>query len=396
MENEPPQGSKIRMERHIDSTCYIWTEDKRGFAHYVISAFMLLWFCAWTAGGGITILLFITLLFRAISGGAPWLAVLFTMAWLGGWTIGEVVVFETLYRALRRQKPAVLTLLSGRIRFETGTRPLILGQRTQTGFCSHKQLDNRIYELSTIELANLRLERVGDEQRLSFDRGVERVEIGQSLSEPERQWLYEVLLEHAPQLSSGEDIRESPPYGSRIQVEQAIDSTTYIWKNYDRRFTAVTAFLIVWLAGWIVIGIAIQGASSSGANDDKGLGPKNTGMWAAGAIAAGMALYLSLRPQKPSILTLSAGKVRFETGTVGLASLCDRRRLGRLLSSMSGLTNRVHEMSTSEVQNLRLRKYRERHELTVEYQGQTVEIGRALTEPETEWLYQTLTQHLGV
>jgi hypothetical protein len=396
MENEPPQDSKIRMERDIDSTRYIWRkEDKRGFAHYAISAFMLFWFCGWTAGGGIVVLFFIMFLFAAITGEAPLWPVLFIMAWLGGWTIGGVVVFKTLYRALRRQKPAVLALLSGYIRFETGTRPFVLGQRAQTAFFCHKEFDNRIYELSTTEPANLRLEWVGDEQILSFDHGIESVEIGQSLSEPEREWLCGVLLEHAPQLARIEDVREYPPDGSKIQVEHAIDSTTYLWKNYDRRFTAVTAVLIFWLAGWIVISIATQDARSSGANDDKGPGPMNTGVWAAGAIAAGAVLCFSLRPQKPSILTLSAGKVRFETGTFPLGSLCDRRGLIWLLSSVSGLRNKTYEIETSEVEDLKLLKHRERQELTFEYQGRTVEIGRALTEPEREWVYHMLSQHVG-
>ena len=40
------------------------------------------------------------------------------------------------------------------------------------------------------------LERIGERLRLSFDYGVERVEIAEALSEPEKEWLYEVLQEH--------------------------------------------------------------------------------------------------------------------------------------------------------------------------------------------------------
>jgi hypothetical protein len=43
------------------------------------------------------------------------------------------------------------------------------------------------------------LERVGERQRLCFDRGADRLEIGARLREPEREWLFAVLQRwHAP------------------------------------------------------------------------------------------------------------------------------------------------------------------------------------------------------
>jgi hypothetical protein len=55
---------------------------------------------------------------------------------------------------------------------------------------------NRTYDLETSQMNNLRLERAGERQRLTFDYGRERIEIGCTLSEPEREWLYGVLREH--------------------------------------------------------------------------------------------------------------------------------------------------------------------------------------------------------
>jgi hypothetical protein len=40
----------------------------------------------------------------------------------------------------------------------------------------------------------LRLDRVGERQRLTVDCGADRVEIGFALREPEREWLHGVLL----------------------------------------------------------------------------------------------------------------------------------------------------------------------------------------------------------
>src|SRR5262249_53964630 len=56
---------------------------------------------------------------------------------------------------------------------------------------------------------SLRLERVGERQRLSVDCGADGVEIGTTLNEGERDWLYRLLREWA----GGEDRFFSPERG---------------------------------------------------------------------------------------------------------------------------------------------------------------------------------------
>lgn len=48
----------------------------------------------------------------------------------------------------------------------------------------------KVLDLSATELATLNLDGDGDRQRLRYDAGAERVEIGFVLSEPEGEWLY--------------------------------------------------------------------------------------------------------------------------------------------------------------------------------------------------------------
>jgi hypothetical protein len=55
-------------------------------------------------------------------------------------------------------------------------------------FLSRKQ-----YEIPTDQLAEFKLERVGERQRLTVDHGADRIEIGAELREPEREWLAELL-----------------------------------------------------------------------------------------------------------------------------------------------------------------------------------------------------------
>ena len=49
------------------------------------------------------------------------------------------------------------------------------------------------------ELGPIRLDRVGERQRLTIDVGAERIEIGRLLREPEREWLAGTLRAWAGQ-----------------------------------------------------------------------------------------------------------------------------------------------------------------------------------------------------
>jgi hypothetical protein len=51
----------------------------------------------------------------------------------------------------------------------------------------------RVRVLPRSELGEVRVERVGERQRLTVDVGAERIELGASLEEPEREWLADVL-----------------------------------------------------------------------------------------------------------------------------------------------------------------------------------------------------------
>ncbi|MDH4240787.1 MAG: DUF2244 domain-containing protein [Phycisphaerae bacterium] len=194
---EPPEGSKINIERDIDSIRYNWQEGKKSIGHYLVLAFMCFWFCGWTVGGFVAIYIFIVTVVAYFINKVPIFAPLFVLFWLGAWAIGEILVFKTLYYALRPKKPSVLTLSNRGITFETGTSSPILAQRQyhRKAF-SFKKFKNRTFDLGMNETETLRLESIGEKQRLSFDHGAERIEIGETLTEPEREWLYNVLTEH--------------------------------------------------------------------------------------------------------------------------------------------------------------------------------------------------------
>jgi hypothetical protein len=125
---------------------------------------------------------------------------LFMIFWLGGWTIGGVMIMYSIYNIVKPLKPAYLKLSIGAIRYETGTEPFNFfmwdyrRRKESSGF--FKRSRDKVYDVENANIQNLQLERVGERQRLSFDYGVQRLEIGKSLTEPEREWLYDILKEH--------------------------------------------------------------------------------------------------------------------------------------------------------------------------------------------------------
>lgn len=192
MDIEPLAGSKIQISRDISSTTYFWKNGQRSLSEYPVMAFLIFWLGGWTMGG------FMTVKSLLLEGDMPLSARIFILCWLGGWACGEAAVIYILYNFFKPKKPAKLTLSSSYIEYETGTSPVNFFNycrypRSEKRSKIFKNLRNKTYRIERSFLENLQLERVAERQRLTFDVGAERVEIGETLSEPEREWLYKIL-----------------------------------------------------------------------------------------------------------------------------------------------------------------------------------------------------------
>jgi hypothetical protein len=195
MSRLPPEGSSIQVQDDIDSTTYIWSNGKKSWTQFPIAGFMMCWLGGWTFGG------YMAVTQALFAKDMPLFGRIFIMFWLGGWLFGEIAVCYALYNIFRPLMPAILILNRLSAEYQTGTKPFdyfnssrnhLFGQRPKL-FQNRK---NKTYLLGHKELSHLRLDFAGDRQRLIFDKGIERVEIGEMLSEPEREWLYEILKSH--------------------------------------------------------------------------------------------------------------------------------------------------------------------------------------------------------
>lgn len=193
---EPPAGTNIKVDRDMYSMTYSWKNGEKSIGQYGAAAFMLFWLCGWTVGGFVAA--------REVFSGKdmPLFGRLFMLFWLGGWACGEAAVIYVLYNTFKPIKPSKLTLASTYFEYETGTKPYNFNyykyDRSQgkPNFFQSFRNKNKNYRVELKQPVNLHLERIGERQRLTFDVGAERVEIGDTLTEPEREWLHEVLRGH--------------------------------------------------------------------------------------------------------------------------------------------------------------------------------------------------------
>jgi len=110
--------------------------------------------------------------------------------------------------------------------------------------------------------------------------------------------------------------------------------------------------------------------------------------------------YTTIKGRKPFVLTLSAGSIRYETGTISGGTIdkeaSNVRSLNEAMTVAKKYWKRNLDMEISKVANLRLEGIGEQQRLYLDYEGQTCEIGQTLSEPEREWLCELLREHCGM
>lgn len=187
---EPPKNSQIQIRSELDGITLFWKKPSGGPVRYFIAAFVIFWLCGWCAGFGFAVR-------QLLSGQGPRAFIAF---WLAGWTLGGIFAGGMVYLLLRPQRPESVALERDRFRYDTGSAPMdfmnpywMLRGKDGLNALSRLFQKRKIYEVSRSECPEFVLEGLGDDQRLRFDDGADRIVIGESLKEPEREWLAQVL-----------------------------------------------------------------------------------------------------------------------------------------------------------------------------------------------------------
>jgi hypothetical protein len=180
-----PKGSIIEIENQLNLIVLSWKNPRGGLGRYCQILFLLIWLSIWTFSG---VSIFWSMKDPEHIGALIGLAV---------WLFGELLVIRGLYSLIRPTRPEriVLTLLN--LEFEHGTSnndSLFDGSEGwRKGIASLFKIKKKTRSIYKKDIGEIKLERVGERQRLTFDIGADRIEIGAYLQEPEREWLYEVL-----------------------------------------------------------------------------------------------------------------------------------------------------------------------------------------------------------
>jgi hypothetical protein len=186
-----PANSQIQARSDLDGMTLFWKKPGAGPARYIVVGFLCFWLTGWFGG----------LVFagrQLIVGEGPRL---FLAAWLTAWLFGGLFAGGMVYLFIRPQKPESVKLERYRLVYDAGTpslhamSPHYMMRKKQSLMGPWALLfrKRKTYEFSRSECPEFVLEGLGDEQRLRFDDGAERVTIGEFLTEPEREWLAQVL-----------------------------------------------------------------------------------------------------------------------------------------------------------------------------------------------------------
>ena len=183
---EKPAGSTIEVREDPDGVTLRWPLPSDRRRQFDDALGMGIWLCFWAVG---EIFVSFVLVTELLDGGPEWRH-LFIGAWLGGWTVGGAVVIRMVLAALLPMRPESVKIGVDSFQHDSGWIPPVPKERLrwQPLFWRPKPL-----EVGRAELKGFLLDRVGGRQRLSFDHGADRVEIGDTLGESERQWLHGIL-----------------------------------------------------------------------------------------------------------------------------------------------------------------------------------------------------------
>lgn len=184
----PPADSKIVVSTDAGGYPKLTLPASSSLMKYPIGAFLIFWLGGWLMGE-------LSVTHELLSGHAKQAAP-FLFFWLCAWTIGGFFAARMCYRMLRPAIPETLTLSRGELVYDTGAQPPnFMRSNRYSGYDRNnawkKLLQKRkVITFSDAELSSLRLRDIDSGNRLTIDKGSERIELAEGLTEVEKEWLY--------------------------------------------------------------------------------------------------------------------------------------------------------------------------------------------------------------
>jgi hypothetical protein len=189
MDLMPPSGSKILVTTSGADSVITIPQGSGGPVRYFVGLFLLFWLGGWFAGfGAVTSKLW--------SGGLESLAANGVLVlWLGGWTLGGAFAVFYLYKIFRPSVPESLRLMPDGVAYDSGVPPFQMSfSRANQNEAWKSLFSKRLrLKLDRRQLQSLRLRETESSNRLTIDANAARLDVARSVSEVEREWLYQLL-----------------------------------------------------------------------------------------------------------------------------------------------------------------------------------------------------------
>jgi hypothetical protein len=187
MVQSPPQGSSIEVSTLNGHQHILIPHGSGGVMRYFIGAFLVFWLGGWFMG-------FTSAAEEIMSGkgGA------FLMFWLGGWTIGGIFAGYFIYRVFRKSVPEQLLLNKPSLSIDTGIPPfkMSFSMTNQKDYWKSMFPKRKRVQIDHTEMKTLVLRETESGNRLTVDKGTERLELATSATEIEREWLFKYLSQN--------------------------------------------------------------------------------------------------------------------------------------------------------------------------------------------------------
>jgi len=184
--NNLPQGSNIKIEIEDAFQKIVIPHKSGGIMRIFLSLFIIFWLGGWAFG-------WISAAKSIVEGkGGPEYFLIF---WLGGWTVGGIFAIFFLYRLIKPSVPETIVLANPHIIHDTGVAPFQFSFDFKSQMEMWKQLfkKRKKSEFTTQEINTLKLREHGGGNRLTIDKGNQRIELAIGATELEREWLFETL-----------------------------------------------------------------------------------------------------------------------------------------------------------------------------------------------------------
>jgi hypothetical protein len=185
-----PKGSQIKTDVSPDGTMIQWKNRDDALNRVAVAAFLLVWLGLWVTGEMTTA----QKLWSDFQQGNP--LETFLLLWLCGWTLGGLFAVTFLFALLRGVGRSRLLLCNYELTYNPGRMPVsAIFQRNRKQMINPYRIlaGRKPVTARKQDITKLQIGYAGDQLRLTFDMGAQRIEVGEYLTEPEKEWLHKTI-----------------------------------------------------------------------------------------------------------------------------------------------------------------------------------------------------------